>query len=503
MSELMKSTLLHPFIFAFFPIVFIFSANTDILQPNEIVLPFIIMTATTLILIFLIRRILRKEKTSVIISSGLILFFSYGYIFNLFDNLLTIKEIHVFVGVIALFVIVTALFSITKKKLDNFTKITNVIAISIISISAISIVMDYSFPYTENQTDVNNLSILNFDPNIENKPNVYFIILDAYSGSEILKDVFEFDNSEFTSFLESKEFDVVKNSHSNYASTEESISSTFNMNYVHERIPDMEGKYKLGIVGKTIDNNIVMKNFKELGYEIINFNSGVGFTRDLQIADTTLCEKFGGELMNLEMIRMLTKNSMLFPIQTKLYQSDMRDQILCIFSEVTNIEKNRDKPFFAFVHIFIPHRPFIFDQDGNPTTTENLDIANIDEDKEGYINQLIFANKKTEEIINKILDTSESKPIIIIQGDHGATVIKGLESFNEEAIKERYSILNAYYFPDEVSMKPYEGISSVNTFRLIFNNYFNSNYELLEDRSYLIDSENSKSIDVTEYYLEQ
>ena len=53
--------------------------------------------------------------------------------------------------------------------------------------------------------------------------------------------------------------------------------------------------------------------------------------------------------MNLEMIRLLTKNSMLFPIQTKLYQSDMRDQILCIYSEVTNIEKTVDEPFFAFV----------------------------------------------------------------------------------------------------------------------------------------------------------
>ena len=82
-------------------------------------------------------------------------------------------------------------------------------------------------------------------------------------------------------------------------------------------------------------------------------------------------------------------------------------------------------------------------------------------------------------------------------------MIKGIESFNEEAIKERYSILNAFYFPDEVSMKPYEGISSVNTFRLIFNNYFNSNYELLEDRSYLINSENSKSIDVTKFYNEK
>jgi hypothetical protein len=246
-----------------------------------------------------------------------------------------------------------------------------------------------------------------------------------------------------------------------------------------------------------------MNNFQELGYKIINFNSGVGFTRDLQIADVTLCERFGGNLMNLEMIRLLTSNSMLFPIQSKLYQSDMRNQILCIYSEVPNIEKNIDKPFFAFVHIFIPHRPFIFDSNGNVPEIQNVEIAEVNEDKDGYLNQLMFVNKKTKAMINQILETSESKPIIIIQGDHGATVIKGIESFNEKAIRERYSILNTYYFPQEIDIQPYEKMSSVNTFRLIFNNYFNANYKLLEDKSYIIDTSNSKSIDVTKYLVKE
>ena len=369
------------------------------------------------------------------------------------------------------------------------------------SISIISYYLDPS-SYDESSLNIND-EFLQLGNIIENKPNVYFIILDAYSGSEILNELFEFDNSEFISFLNEKGFDVIKNSHSNYASTEESISSTLNMDYVHNRLPNMEGEYRLGVVGRTIDNNIVMKNFKELGYQIINFNSGVGFTRSLQIADITLCEKFGGDLMNLEMIRLVTKNSMMFPIQTKLYQNDMRNQILCIYSELPNVEKNSNEPFFAFVHIFIPHRPFIFDQYGNLTGVENIEIANVNEDKKGYLNQLMFASKKTKEVITEILDTSKTKPIIIIQGDHGATVIKGIETFNEDAIRERYSILNAYYFPQEIQTQPYEGISSVNTFRLIFNNYFNSNYELVEDKSYIINTENSESIDMTKYLIQK
>ena len=60
--------------------------------------------------------------------------------------------------------------------------------------------------------------------------------------------------------------------------------------------------------------------------------------------------------------------------------------------------------------------------------------------------------------------------------------------------------LNAYYVPEGNETNLYDGISPVNTFRVIFNDYFNSNFELLEDRYFwmVTDKEPYHFIDVTE-----
>jgi hypothetical protein len=57
-------------------------------------------------------------------------------------------------------------------------------------------------------------------------------------------------------------------------------------------------------------------------------------------------------------------------------------------------------------------------------------------------------------------------------GDHG------LRSDN------RYKILNAYYLPEDGSQNLYSAITPVNSFRLIFDTYFGSNYGLTHDTSY-------------------
>ena len=45
-------------------------------------------------------------------------------------------------------------------------------------------------------------------------------------------------------------------------------------------------------------------------------------------------------------------------------------------------------------------------------------------------------------------------------------------------------ILNAYYFPDADKSVLYPSITPVNTFRLLFNIYFDGNLELLPDKNY-------------------
>jgi len=47
-----------------------------------------------------------------------------------------------------------------------------------------------------------------------------------------------------------------------------------------------------------------------------------------------------------------------------------------------------------------------------------------------------------------------------------------------------FGILNAYHLPGDGNSQLYDSISPVNTFRVIFNQYFGADLKLLEDRSY-------------------
>jgi hypothetical protein len=86
-------------------------------------------------------------------------------------------------------------------------------------------------------------------------------------------------------------------------------------------------------------------------------------------------------------------------------------------------------------------------------------------------------------VLEGIFKNSKYPPIIILQGDHGMSV------------DTRDKILNAIYMPDGGMENLYPSISPVNTFRVIFNNYFGTDLPLLEDKTYI-------SIDETKMVLE-
>ena len=89
----------------------------------------------------------------------------------------------------------------------------------------------------------------------------------------------------------------------------------------------------------------------------------------------------------------------------------------------------------------------------------------------------------------------ESSPIIILQADHGPVHAWTSPTTDEYRIR-RFRILNAYY-PAMDGL--YESITPVNTFRLIFNEYFGGNYEMLDDVNYMLTGGKSyEFFDVTE-----
>ena len=88
-------------------------------------------------------------------------------------------------------------------------------------------------------------------------------------------------------------------------------------------------------------------------------------------------------------------------------------------------------------------------------------------------------------VIDSILARSATRPIVILQGDHGSWSTRFEAGVAHEAVAtERMSILNAYLVPDDVRALLYPSITPVNTFRAIDRAQFGEAIDLLPDESW-------------------
>ena len=190
-------------------------------------------------------------------------------------------------------------------------------------------------------------------------------------------------------------------------------------------------------------------------------------------------------------------------ISTYTYQTH-REKILDGFAEVQNLV-NINGPKFVFVHIIAPHPPFVFDEKGNSVQPDweytIFDASQFAGGKgqyiEGYREQVRYINRLVIETIDKILQNSSAPPIVILQADHGPAALRN-SSLDTSCLRERFSILNAFYLPDGNFDVLYPSITPVNTFRVIFNTYFGTHLKPLPDRNYFSLRDRYRFIDVTD-----
>jgi hypothetical protein len=151
-----------------------------------------------------------------------------------------------------------------------------------------------------------------------------------------------------------------------------------------------------------------------------------------------------------------------------------------------------DGPKFVFAHVLIPHPPFVVNADGEPLEQEYFyelaDASDFPGGTEEYIQrysgQVTFLGPWIETIVNQLIEDSPTPPIIIIQGDHGPGSQLDWSNPQEHALRERMAILNAYYFPGVDAEALYDTITPVNSFRVLFDEYFGADYDLLPDVSF-------------------
>lgn len=510
----MKKVILHPFLFVFFPIIFLYTHNLQEVIPIDLAQPSLYL-AIFITITIVISRIIFRNWLKVGLATSLVvgLVFSYGYLYQAIAGM-SIGGIvfgrHVFLIIPYALAFAIGVYYIlkTKKNLDSITKILNVVAITLI-VLALSNIGTYALSNNKIESTIDNSQFFNEDAITKNYdrdmislvgkpdyfPDVYFVLYDGYGGTNELKNTLNYDNSNFVNELEKRDFFVAKNPHSNYPETFLSIPSTFNMKYLNYLSDTLGEKSKdQNTPVRMMYNSTAMQIFKSLGYKTVSF-----ITPSFEInSDIKLCP--GDKVLQPnKLTQSLAKNSLFVYFVNWQSTEFVRDQQLCFFSELSEIHKSINEPMFLIGHIVLPHPPNVFGPNGEHVIPRDTwTVWGNEKDKQIYLDTLQYANKRTLEFVDKILSETKQPPIIIIASDHGTDFGVDWKNPDDSMLKQRFNNFIAVYVP-KGKEQLYDDMTPINIFRIILNTNFNGKYTLLNDTSFWSAYDNPYEIsDVTE-----
>jgi len=326
------------------------------------------------------------------------------------------------------------------------------------------------------------------------KPDIYYIVLDGYPRSDMLSELYGYDNSQFVAYLQRKGFVVPGDVHSNYAKTAVSIPSTLNMDYVGSFAPGLEDSHFWWQMTPFLEHSRVRTILEQQGYKTVSLSTGWGPTND----SSTDIYLHAFPLMLTDYERYILGDTPLGYMQPALEKwasiPSFETQRTLITHSLQSLLKmpERVSPKFVFAHITAPHPPFVFDPNGSPVdppghfnSNDAADFGGSSNDYiSGYVGQVQFINSQMQPILDIILKQSKTPPIIIIQADHGSALLTDFSSAENTCIKERFSPFAAYYLPGlDHDIIP-SNLSAVNIFRIIFNQYFQADLPMLENKQY-------------------
>ncbi len=426
-------------------------------------------------------------------ASVLLTIFVFGFYFSRYFFYLASSIVFVIIILCLIYSLLRG-FKITATQISFFL---NGIAIAIIALALYRNSRPFTqVPWLAYQRSVN--QVKNYSIEIpshpSNKPDIYYIVLDGYLRSDLLRELYGFDNTQFTDYLHDRGFVVPTNAHSNYAKTPLSISSTLNMDYVDSFSPGLENSYFWWLMAPFIDHSRVRAVLESQGYTTISlstdWNMTDNHTTDIYLSPfPVMLTDFEGYILGgtpLKYIQPAIKNFASVPTF-----DTHRSIIIHSFQSLMKIPEISG-PKFIFAHITAPHPPFVFNQNGDPIDPPGHFSFNDAEDfygstseyQNGYRGQVKFVNTQMQVVIDSILKKSKTPPIIIIQADHGSGLLTDFSSAENTCVKERFSPFAAYYLPGLDYDTIPSDITPVNLFRIIFNEYFGTDLPMLENKQY-------------------
>ncbi len=493
----MKDKLLHiirtkPVFLYLLPFFFVlhgFTENYDFIPANDAFLLTGIYLGASVILAFLSWILFRNFTKANLLAFFLMAFhFFFGsvhdFLKNIFPGTFIIKYAFILPAAALSFIVLVIFLKKRKSPLFKISYYLNILFIVLLLTDSIVLTGKII-----NKKNVSYAVPPGFTPcNHCSKPDVYFILADEYAGNRELKDLFRFDDSAFISELSGLNFHTIPGSYSNYNYTPFSVASMLNMDYL-----DLAGKDRdkpdLTYCYEKIRDNTLLQFLRSAGYDFYNysvfdFEGQPARTRETflpaktrLITAQTFLSRFDKEIRFNLVSRWKSKKNL--EILT-YYNKTNNENIYSLTRELA--EQKTARPKFVYAHLMMPHYPYYYDRNGKEKPFETL-LEGNQSNKESYIEYLQYCNKKFIELIEHILRSSATPPIIVLAGDHG------FRHFSEP-VESKYYFLNlvSVHLPSKNYNGFNDSLTGVNLFRAVLNAQYEQHLPFLKDStSYLKD----------------
>ena len=325
--------------------------------------------------------------------------------------------------------------------------------------------------------------------------DVYYLVFDRYAGSRTLRDLYGFDDGPFLDSLRTKGFIVLEHALANYPQTAHSLASSLSMNHLLDlaNVVGVDSSDRWPIYESARDSSVV-RAFRGMGYTNVHIGSFWAPTATDPGADVNLVygtrTEFGGAFLHA---------SILPPVMERLgvpgfddRERENYDRILFQQRAILDVAAD-SRPTFTFAHFTLPHPPYVFDASGGFRPTIGSSSPS-----EAYLDQVRYTHDVIDRLTADLLaGPDEADPIIVIQSDEGPHPPGKESTFDvldwrwaeqsDSELERKLAILDAMYLPGLTGSDVPLNLTPVNTFRLIFDEYFEGRFPMLPDRTYVFE----------------
>ncbi|MFO7674730.1 MAG: hypothetical protein R6X12_00215 [bacterium] len=484
---------LHPFLFAAVPVLFLFAHNTRKLfvNPAELVLPLAVAVGLALVGWLALWAVLRNgARAGLVVTLFLVLFFTWGRAADALRAAELFREWQL--GALYVVIFAAGCFAVARSRREprGLTAFLNVATGSLFVLNLAA-----SLPALLRGGAPARPAAGPTADAAAGLPDIYYIIPDGHARSDILAELYNHDNSGFIAGLRARGFFVADSARTNYSQTYLSIGSALNLEYADSlaRLMGPESDDRRPLVDWLLGNR-VMRELRVRGYRVISFASGYSGTEfggaDVYLAPRGAMSEFANVLAGTTPVGALLR------AYTERSQHDLHRERAEFILERLPSANRAGGPAFILAHLLPPHPPFVFGAEGEPIEARgpyNISDGNhyhhgepgsVARYIEGYRQQVQYVDRRLLETVDAILARAARPPVIVIQADHGPGSRLNHDDPRWTYIPERQAILYAVLMPDRDYAGWHDSITPVNTFRLVFNRLFPDTLAALPDRSY-------------------